>query len=52
VTPKMLSKIQEFTSNPDYKPEILMKANLSCRTIAAWVIAVERTAVLNLSLPQ
>jgi hypothetical protein len=47
----MLARMQVYTQDPNYKPEIISKANKSCGTIAAWVLAVEKTAILHLNLP-
>jgi hypothetical protein len=48
VTPVMLKKMQVYTKNPEYKPEVLKNINASCPTIAIWVLAVEKTAILHL----
>ena len=52
VTPEMLTKMQVYTKDEQYKPEIIKKGNVSCGTIASWVLAVEKTAILHHNLPE
>ena len=52
VTPDMLAKMQVYTSDKNYKPEIIKNGNHSCATIATWVLAVEQTAILHHNLPE
>lgn len=41
-----------YTRDEQYRPDIIRKGNHSCGTIASWVLAVERTAILHHSLPE
>jgi hypothetical protein len=48
----MLERIQDYTQDPDYEPNVIKRNSKACEVIASWVLAIEKAAILHHTLPQ
>lgn len=46
VTPKVLKKINAFTSNPEFEPDKVGAQSIAAKSLAQWVIAIEKYAII------
>lgn len=37
----MFQKLKQYTTDPDFNPELMSKVSLSCKSICQWVLALE-----------
>ncbi|XP_025195967.1 dynein heavy chain 2, axonemal [Melanaphis sacchari] len=46
VSPKVLKKINTFTSNPEFEPDKVGAQSIAAKSLAQWVIAIEKYAII------
>lgn len=42
ITEKMIRSIQKWVNDPEFQPEVVKKSSLACKSLAAWVIAINK----------
>lgn len=42
LTEKMIRSIQKYVNHPEFQPEVVKKSSLACKSLAAWVIAINK----------
>lgn len=46
IPPKVLKKIATYTRNPEFEPEKVGIQSVAAKSLAKWVIAIEKYAII------
>jgi len=46
VSQKVLRKINTYTSNPEFEPDKVGAQSIAAKSLAQWVIAIEKYAII------
>lgn len=46
ISPKTLKKINAYTRNPEFEPEKVGAQSFAAKSLAKWVIAIEKYAII------